>query len=157
MFSHFHSGMLKGCRFSVSLKWSALTLRLVSHSDTYFAISRFILVHQKFFLKSWYILLVPGWIEYRERWASSMILRQSSKSFRTTRRSLNHRTTSVSSRKHWDSPNSNLRWRWPIPTSVLWAAMMSSLMVGVRAMLFNLPCGTIRRLGSSGSQQEEWD
>jgi hypothetical protein len=33
--------------------------RQVSHSDTYLAISRFILVHQQFFFKSWYILLVP--------------------------------------------------------------------------------------------------
>jgi hypothetical protein len=26
MFSHFHSGMLKGSRFSVGKKWSTLTL-----------------------------------------------------------------------------------------------------------------------------------
>jgi hypothetical protein len=45
MFSHFHSGMLKGCRLPEGLKWSALILRQVSHLDTYFAISRFILVH----------------------------------------------------------------------------------------------------------------
>jgi hypothetical protein len=32
--------------------------------------------------------------------------------------------------------------------------MTSSLMVGIRAMLFKLPCGTTRRLISSGSQQE---
>jgi hypothetical protein len=157
MFSHFHSGMLKGCRFSVGLKWSVLILWQVSHSNTYFAISHFILVHQKFFFKSWYILLVPGWIEYREQWASSMILRQSSKSFRTTRRSLNHRTPSASCRKHWASSNSNLWWRWPIPTPVLCVAMMSPLIVGMRAMLFNLACGTTWRLGSSGSQHAEWD
>jgi hypothetical protein len=28
------------------------------------------------------------------------------------------------------------------------------LIVGIRAMLFNLPCGTTQRLGSSGSQPE---
>jgi hypothetical protein len=33
-------------------------------------------------------------------------------------------------------------------------AMISSLMVGIRAMLFNAPCGTIQRLDSAGSQQE---
>jgi hypothetical protein len=33
--------------------------------------------------------------------------------------------------------------------------MMSSLIVGMRAMLFNLPCGTTQRLGSSGSQHVE--
>jgi hypothetical protein len=52
MSSHFHSEMLKGCRFPVGLKWSALTLRQVSHLNTYFAISHFILVHKKFFFKS---------------------------------------------------------------------------------------------------------
>jgi hypothetical protein len=98
MFSHFHSGILKGCRFSVGLKWSTLILRHVSHSDTYLVISRFIRVHQKLFFKSWYILLVPRWIVYREQWASSMILRRSSKSFGTTRRSLNHWTPSTSCR-----------------------------------------------------------
>jgi hypothetical protein len=157
MFSHFHLGMLKGSRFPTGLKWSALTLQHVSHSDIYFSISRFILVHHKFFFKSWYILLVPGWIEYREQWASSMILRWSSKSFRITRRPLNHKTLSTSCRKHWASPNSNLRWRWPISTPVLWVAMTSYLIVGMRAMLFNLPCGIIWRLGSSGSQHEGWD
>jgi hypothetical protein len=157
MFSHFHSGILKGCRFPAGLKWSALILWQVSHSDTYFALSCFILVHQKFFFKSWYILLVPEWIEYHEQWASSMILRQSSKSFRTIRRSLNHRTPLASCWKHWASLDSILWRRWPIPMSTLWAAMMSSLIVEMRAMLFSLPCGTTRRLGSLGSQQVEWD
>jgi hypothetical protein len=156
MFSHFHSGILKGCRFSPGLKWSALILWQVSHSNTYLDISCFILIHQKFFLRSWYILLVPGWIEYHEQWASSMILRWSSKSFRTMRWSLNYRTPSTSCRKHWASPDSILRRRWPIPTSVLWAAMMPSLIVGMRAILFSLPCGTTRRLGPSGSQHERW-
>jgi hypothetical protein len=157
MFSHFHSGMLKGCRFSVGLKWSALILRQVSHSDTNFAISRFILVHQKFFFKFWCILLVPRSIEYHEQWTSSMILWRSSMSFGTMRRSLNYRTPSTSCRKHWASPNSNLWRRWRIPMSILCAAMMSSLIVGMRAMLFNLPWGTTRRLGSLGSQHAEWD
>jgi hypothetical protein len=84
MFSHFHSGMLKCCRFLAGLKLSALTLQQVSHSNTYFAISCFILVHQNFFLKSLYNLLVPGWIEYLEQCALS----------------LNHRTPSASCHKH---------------------------------------------------------
>jgi hypothetical protein len=29
------------------------------------------------------------------------------------------------------------------------------LIVGMRAMLFNLPCGTTQRLGSPGSQPKE--
>jgi hypothetical protein len=149
--------MLKDCRFLAGLKWSALTLRHVSHSDTYFAISLFILIHQKLFFKSWYILLIPGWIEYLEQWAPSMILWWSSKFFETTRRSLNHRTSSASCRKHYASPNSTLLRRCLIPSSIFWAVMTSSLMVGIRVMLFKLPRGTTRRLGSSGSQQEGWD
>jgi hypothetical protein len=156
MFSYFHSGMLKGYKFPAGLKWSALTLQHVSHFNTYFTISLFILVHQKLFFKSWYILLVPGWIEYLEQWASSIILRWSSKFFGTIRRSLNHRTLSASYRKHCVSPNSNLLRRCPIPTSVFWAKMTSSLMVEMRAMLFNLQCGTTQWLGSSRSQQEGW-
>jgi hypothetical protein len=157
MFSHFHSRMLQGCRFLVGLEWSALTLRNVSHSDTYFAISLFILIHGKLFFKSWYILLVPGWIEYLEQWAASMILQRSSTFFETTRWCLNHRNPSASCRKYYASPNSNLLWRCSIPTFIFWAAMTSSLMVGIRVMLFELPCGTTQRLGSSGSQQEGWD
>jgi hypothetical protein len=72
MSSHFHSRTLKGCRFPTVLRWSALTLRQVSHSTTYFTIFHFILVHQNFFFKSWYILLVPRWIEYLEQWARSV-------------------------------------------------------------------------------------
>jgi hypothetical protein len=156
MLSHFHSGMLRCCRFPVGLKWSALTLRHMSHSDTYFTISLFILVHYKLFFKSWYILLVHGWIEYLEQWESSMILRRSSKSFGTTRQYWNHRTPSASCRKHYASPNFSLWWIWPIPMFVLWAVMTSSLMVRMRVILFNLSCGTTWSLGSSGSQQEVW-
>jgi hypothetical protein len=141
----------------VVLLQGALTIRHVSHSDTYLAISLFILIHQKFFFRSWYILLVPRWIEYLEQWATSMILQWSSKFFETTRWSLNHRTPSESYKKYCASPNSNLLQRCSIPLSVFWAVMISSLMVGIRAMLFRLPCETTRRLGSSGSQQEWWD
>jgi hypothetical protein len=108
MFSRFHSGMLKGCRFPTGFKWSALTLRRVSHFDTYFVISLFILVHQKLFFKSWYILLVLEWIEYQEQWASSTIFQWSLRPFGITRQSLNHRTPSISCWKHWASPNSIL-------------------------------------------------
>jgi hypothetical protein len=139
--------------YSASLKWSAMTLRHVSHSDTYFTISLFNLIHQKLFFNSWYILLVSGWIEYLQQWASSMILRRSLKFFGTTRRSLNHRIPSASYRKHYASPNFNLLRRCPIPTSIFWAAMTSFLIVGMRAMLFKLSCGTTRRLGSFGSKQ----
>jgi hypothetical protein len=93
-------------------------------------------------------------MEYLEQWDTSMILRWSSKSFGTTRRSLNHKTPSGSSWKHCASPNSNLLQIWPISTSVCWAAMTSSLIVGMRAILFKTPWGITWRLDSSGSQQD---
>jgi hypothetical protein len=154
MSSHFHSGILKGCSFPVGLKWSALTLLHVSHSAMYLAICRFILIHQKLFFNSWYILFVPGWIEYLEQCASSIILRWSSRSFETTRRSFNHRTPSTSSRKHFASPNTNLLRMWLILTSIRWVVMTSSLIVEIRAILFNAPYETTRRLGSFKWQQE---
>jgi hypothetical protein len=146
--------MLKGCRFPAGLKWSALTLRHVSYSARYFAISRFILVHQKFFFKSWYILFVLRWIEYLEQWASSMTLWLSWRSFRTTRRSLNHKTPSASSWKYCDAPNCSLLQIWTISASIFWAAITSYLIVGMRAMLVNVPCGTTQRLSSSRWQQD---
>jgi hypothetical protein len=39
----------------------------VSHSDTYLAISLFILVHQYRGFRSWYILVLPGCMENLER------------------------------------------------------------------------------------------
>jgi hypothetical protein len=123
----------------------------VSHSATYFAISRFILVHKKFFFKPWYILFVLGWIEYLEQCASSIIFRWSSKSFGTTRRFLNHNTPWASSWKYFASPNCYLLLMCPIPSSIFYAVMTSSLIDGMRARLCNTPWGITQRLGSSGS------
>jgi hypothetical protein len=148
IFSHFHLRMLKDCRFSDGLKWSALTLRHVSHFDTYFIISLFILVLQKLFFNYWYILLVSGCIECLEQLALYMILRWSSKLPQNSIDILSEYCTSL---------NSNILQRCIILTSVFWAAMTSSLMVGIRVILVKLSCGTIQRRGSSGSQQEGWD
>jgi hypothetical protein len=63
-----------------------------------------------------------------------------------------YRTPSTSSRKHFTSHIFNLLRMWLIPTSVFWAVMTSSLIVGMRAMLVNIPCGITRILGSSRSQ-----
>jgi hypothetical protein len=152
MSSHFHSGTLKWCKFPVVLKWPALTVRQVLHSATYFGNFPLHPCPPEFHLQVLYILFVPGWIEYLEQWASSIILRRSSKSFGTTKRFLNHRTPSMSSWKHFTLPNLNLLWMCPIPTSIFWTSMTSSLMVGTRAILNYVPCGTTRRLSSSRSQ-----
>jgi hypothetical protein len=68
--SHFHSGIFKGCSSPVGLWCSAFTLWQVSHNDTYSTMSRFIPYHQYRVFKSLYILVLPGWIEYAESWAS---------------------------------------------------------------------------------------
>jgi hypothetical protein len=108
----------------------------------------------EFLFGSWYILLVPGCIEYPEQWVSPIILWWSSKSFGTTKYFLNHKTPSTSSWKHFTLPNLNLLRMWPIPMSVLWAMMTSSLIVGIRATLVNVPCGMTWRLGFSRSQHD---
>jgi hypothetical protein len=45
MSSHFHEGIDRGCKAPADFKWLAFILWHVSHSDTYWAISLFILVH----------------------------------------------------------------------------------------------------------------
>jgi hypothetical protein len=68
--SHFHSGIFKGCNSPVGLWCSAFTIWQVSHNDTYSVMSHFILYHQYRVFKSLCILVLPGWIEYVESWAS---------------------------------------------------------------------------------------
>jgi hypothetical protein len=68
--SHFHSGIFKGCSSPAGLWCSAFTLWQVSHNNTYSAMAHFIPYHQYWVFKSLYILVLPGWIEYAESWAS---------------------------------------------------------------------------------------
>src|SRR5579883_3274268 len=100
MSSHFQDGIGKGCNGPATFKWLALIRWQTSHSDTYLAISLFILVHHRFFLRSWYILLLPGWIASRV-WCAS--LRTSFLSWwflGTTSRFSNQSTSCPSWRKH---------------------------------------------------------
>jgi hypothetical protein len=97
--------MGRGWRTPAVLRWLALTLWQISHSKTYFAISRFIRVHQKFYFRSWYILVLPGCIENMDKWASSNICLWSLWSLGTMIRSLNHRIPSWSIRKHLYFPS----------------------------------------------------
>ena len=123
----------------------------MSHSDTYFSISRFILVHQNRSFRSWYTLLLPGWIEYLERWALSRICFQSSNSLGTTNRFLNQRTPSLSWWKHWTwgSFSLSLYLILHMPASFFWAAIIWSRSVGVRVMLVSVPSATITRFNFS--------
>jgi hypothetical protein len=71
--SHFHSGIFSGYSNLAGLWCSAMTLWHVSHNNTYSAISHFIPCHQYLVFRCWYILVLPGWIEYAELWASQRI------------------------------------------------------------------------------------
>src|SRR6185503_8311506 len=72
--SHFQTGMGRGCSNPAGFWCSALILWQVSQRATNRAMSAFIPLHQYFCLKSIYILVAPGWMEYAELWASSMIM-----------------------------------------------------------------------------------
>ena len=145
--SHFHEGISKGWSIPAGLRWLALTLRQISHSDTYLATSRFILVHQNRCLRSWYILVLPGWMEYLERWASSRICFRSSKSLGTTSRFLNHKTPSPSKWKHATRGSFylSLCLIFSMPILSFWAAITWSRRVGVRTMLARVPSATIAK------------
>jgi hypothetical protein len=148
MSSHFHDGMGRGWSVPDALRWLALTLWHVSHSDTYLAISLFILVHQKFWRRSWYILVLPGWIENLDRCASSRICLRSWWSLGTTIRLLNHRTPWWSVWKHlylaspWDSFNLIIL----IPSSCIYDVMILFWRVDLIDNRFRLPWGMISRL-----------
>ena len=65
--------MGKGCKYPGVRIWSALTLPQVSHPATCRVMSCFMLDHQYKWHRSWYILLLPGWIDSFEWWASLKI------------------------------------------------------------------------------------
>ena len=98
--SHFQIGMGKGYKYHGVCMWSALTLPQVSHSTTYWVISCFILDHQYKWRKSWYILLLPRWIDNFEWWASFKIFLLTSSFDGTTNLSL-YLTTPCSSILNW--------------------------------------------------------
>jgi hypothetical protein len=56
-------GIFNGCKSPAGLWHSTLTLWQLSHRATYLDIALFIPYHQYLFLRSWYILVLPGWME----------------------------------------------------------------------------------------------
>jgi hypothetical protein len=100
MSSHFHESIDRGCKALADFKWLAFILWQVSHSDTYWAISLFILVHQYKGFKSWYILVLPGCMENLERWVSSKIFFLRSLFLGNTNVLSNHNIPFPSWRKH---------------------------------------------------------
>ena len=122
----------------------AFTLWQVSHSETYLAISLFILVHQKFCFRPWYILLLPGWIENLERCASSRICFRSSWFFGTTMWLSNHRTPLWSWQKHlyFLSPWESFCLMIPTTLSCDCAMMIWSWRVGSTEIWFKVPWGS---------------
>ena len=73
MWLNFHSGIGRGWRSPAGWWCFVFTLRQTSHSLTNWAISRFIRVYQKVFLRSWYTLELPGWMERRKLCGSSIM------------------------------------------------------------------------------------
>ena len=73
MFSHFYSGMLRGCSNPAVFCLGAFTCWHTRHLLTYSAIFFFILLHHKCYFKSWYIFVPPGCIEKGELCASVRI------------------------------------------------------------------------------------
>jgi hypothetical protein len=97
------------------------------------------------------ILVLLGWIEYLDVWASSKMFFFHASFLGTTSLSLNHKVPSASSQKQatFGSPSFILLLTWPMPSSFFGAAYISSLKVGVRVMLNKDRSGNIRVLDSS--------
>ena len=74
IFSLFHSRMLRGCSSLIVFCLGAFTCWHIRHLLTYSAISFFILRHQKYCFRSWYIFVPPGCIEKGELCASVRIV-----------------------------------------------------------------------------------
>jgi hypothetical protein len=90
------------------------------HIGCYFL---FILVHQKWGFRSWYILLLPGWMDSFERCASSMIWFFSSRFFGTTNRCWNQ-SYPLSSTQNWVLGSSLIfSLIWKIPLSIFCLSM----------------------------------
>jgi hypothetical protein len=128
MSSHFHAGIDKGCIWPAVFRWLALILWHVSQPDTYSAISPFIFDHQKFSLRSRYILVLPGWMVNLEIWASSKISFFNSRSWGMTNLWPNHTTPLSSLRKQLNlgSPSDNFCMIFWSSSSMSWAKAILS-------------------------------
>ena len=124
MSSHLQDGIGRDWRVSATFKWLVFTLRHVSLSALYLEISLFIQVHQKFCQRSWYILVLPGWIGSLERCALSRICFRSSWFLGTTKRLSNHRTPLWSRRKHLYFPSPRESFYLVIPIPLSWSCAM---------------------------------
>ena len=76
MLSHFHSRISNGCNFPNGLWCSIFIFWQIKHLFTKLATSDVMPGHQNIFLRSWYILLMPGCTVNSLLWASSKILSQ---------------------------------------------------------------------------------
>jgi hypothetical protein len=92
------------------------------------AISTFILDHQKFCFRSWYILVLPGWIENLDLWVSSRMIFLISGSTGTTRRFQNQTTSwwSFWKQVYLGSPSTNFCLMVCISSTLRWAVTILS-------------------------------
>jgi len=88
--SHFQLGIDKGWS-KPAFMWTAFMRQQLSQRATKAAVSFFHLCPLSKGFRSGYILLLPGWIDSLDEWASDKIWSRSSRFFGTTNWSLNHR------------------------------------------------------------------
>jgi hypothetical protein len=141
--SHYQDGTGEGCNSLADFRWTALTRWHVTHLATYYAISIFIFVHQNICFRSWYILLLPGWIENLDKCASSRICCHNSGTFGTTRWFLNQRTPLSSIWKHGAFPVITFSLIWAIPLFSFWATTIWLYIVDSTMILAKVPYETI--------------
>ena len=143
--SHFYTGLSNGWSSPVDHWCSAFTRRYVLHWATYSVISPFILVHQYFCLRSMYILVDPGWIEYAEWCDSSNINLWSASSWGTHIRSSYPNFPCSSTLNSRSSFLLLCSLRSCISLSWSWVSFIWSSSVGRNCRTFRVPCGMICR------------
>ena len=126
MLSHFHCGMSRGLSNPPGLWCSALTLLHVSHRATCPAMSFFISFHQKTFLKSAYILVLPGCIQYLESCASDKISSRKASSLGTQILFLHQYVPLSSTQNSGHFPPSMRSWTSWISGQSCWALQIRS-------------------------------
>ena len=149
--SHFHSGIAKGWRVPAGRWCSAFTRRQTSQFAIYWAISLFILVHQNLWRRSWYILVLPGWMVRGDSWASLRINCRRCWFLGTTRRFSKYTTPWSFVEKQLAPPLAMFSLILDIPLSRFWAAMIWSVRVGFATKVERKPWGTMWRLSFRNS------
>ena len=123
----------------------------MSHLATNSAMSLFIPRHQYLLLKSINVFVAPGWMEYVELCAPSMITWRKSPFFGTQMRSLYHSVSFSSTRNPGAFPLPVFLFMVLRYRSSFWACLICSSSVGCTFSIFAVPWLTICRFKCFGS------